>query len=365
MRKIILTFIILLMLVILAVPAYAEDVTDRQLDGLNTDEIEQGLDEQTQQILDGFSVADAADGQNGIEKIWTAVTENFDEIFKGGLKSACMILSAAVLCAVVSASFTGENSYCITAGVLAVAAISINDVNSFIGLGSQTLDSIQTFATMLLPTLSAAATASGAITSGTAKYAAAMLFMNILMNVSEKVVMPVIYAYTAAGIAGAAMGTDGLKSAAALMKWIAVTLMKGIIIVFVTYLALTGVISGTSDAATARVAKTAISTALPVVGGIISDATDTVLAGAAIVKNTLGVFGLVATAAICVLPFLRLGINYLLYKACAGLTGAIAHSRICSAVETISNAFGMILGLVGSGAIMLFLSVISFMKAVT
>ena len=362
MRKIILT---ILMLLLLSTRALAVDVTQQQLDALDTDEIEQSLDEQTQEILDGFSLDDATDGDKGIEKIWNAVVENFDGIFKSGLRSACMILIVAVLCAVVKVSFNGYDTYCVLAGVLAVATISISDVNSFIGLGKETLDSIETFSTMLLPTLSAATTATGAIASSAAKYAAAMLFMNILMDVSVKIIMPIIYAYTASGIAAAAMGGDGLKSAAAMLKWIALTMMKAIIIIFVTYLAITGVISGTSDAATVRVAKTAISTVLPVVGGIISDATDTVLAGASIIKNTIGVFGLIATAAICVLPFLRLGINYLLYKACAGLTGAIADKRMCDAVDTISTAFGMILGLVGSSAIMLFLSVISFMKAVT
>ena len=362
MRKIILTIFVLLLL---GTSAMAADVTQQQMDALDTDGIEQSLNGQAQEILDGFSVSDAVDGEKGMEKIFKAITENFDSIFKSGMKSACMILVVAVLCAVVNVSFNKANTYCVIAGVLAVAAISIENVNSFIGLGRETLDSIQTFATMLLPTLSASAAASGAAVSSAAKYAAAMLFMNILMDVSAKIVMPVIYAYTAAGIAGAAMGGEGLKSAAAMLKWTAVTLMKGIIIVFVTYLAITGVISGSSDAAAVRVAKTAISTVLPVVGGIISDATDTVLAGAAIIKNTIGVFGLIAAAAVCVLPFLRLGVNYLLYKACAGLTGAIADRRICEAVETISSAFGLMLGLVGSAAIMLFLSVISFMKAVT
>lgn len=49
-------------------------------------------------------------------------------------------------------------------------------------------------------------------------------------------------------------------------------------------------------------------------GGIISDAAETVLAGAGMLKNTVGVFGMLAILAACAYPFLQLGVQYLLYK---------------------------------------------------
>jgi stage III sporulation protein AE len=102
-----------------------------------------------------------------------------------------------------------------------------------------------------------------------------------------------------------------------------------------------------------------------VVGSIIADASETVLAGASILRNAIGIFGLLAVIATCILPFLRLGANYLLYKAAAGLSGAIADSRITKLVNAVSTAFGMMMGLVGATAMMLFISIISVIKVVT
>ena len=56
--------------------------------------------------------------------------------------------------------------------------------------------------------------------------------------------------------------------------------MTGMTIAFTAYINLTGLISGSADAAAIRTAKTLISTVLPVVGGIASDASSAVLAAA-------------------------------------------------------------------------------------
>ena len=73
-------------------------------------------------------------------------------------------------------------------------------------------------------------------------------------------------------------------------------------------------IAGSADAVAIKAAKFAVSGMVPVVGGILSDAAETVLAGAAAVRSTAGVLGLLAILAITAAPFLKLGFQYLLLK---------------------------------------------------
>jgi stage III sporulation protein AE len=77
------------------------------------------------------------------------------------------------------------------------------------------------------------------------------------------------------------------------------------------------------------------------------------------------VFGLLAVAGVCLTPFLTLGAQYLIYKAAAGMAGALSDSRLSGLISGIGNAFGMVLSLTGVGALMLFFSIISSIKAVT
>lgn len=363
----ILLFLLILFFSYIFMPAaQSAHVMESQTQALGLDEIDDSLPEEASEILDGLSITDAVDLNSGMGKILENTAGSVEDLLKTGLRSALIILIIAILCAVVHAVYGGDNpNYVVLAGVLAISAVAVSDVSAFIGLGKATLDDLNTFSKVLLPTLTAAATASGAVTSAAAKYAATVLFMDVMMTFASNAVMPLIYAYTAASIAGAAMGGDGLTGASNLLKWMTTTLLTGMMIVFVAYLTLTGVISGATDAVTTRVAKTTISTVLPIVGGIISDAAETVVAGASILRNAIGIFGLFAVIAICLVPFLRLGIHYIFYKVAAGLSATISDGRLSKLVGAIGTAFGMTLGLVGATAMMMFFSIISVIKVVS
>ena len=120
-----------------------------------------------------------------------------------------------------------------------------------------------------------------------------------------------------------------------------------------------------ADEFATKLTKTALGSVLPVVGSIVSDTAETLVAGAGILRNAIGVFGFLAVAAICLTPFLTLGLHYLVYKGTAAFSEALADKRMAELISDVGSAFGMLLALVGAGGIMLFFSLISSMKAVS
>ena len=88
-----------------------------------------------------------------------------------------------------------------------------------------------------------------------------------------------------------------------LLKWCITAVLSAVLLVFVGYLTISGVIAGSSDAVTVKTAKLALSGVVPVVGGILSDAAETVLAGAGVLKSTVGLFGMLVVFGMCVAPF--------------------------------------------------------------
>ena len=104
----------------------------------------------------------------------------------------------------------------------------------------------------------------------------------------------------AANVAWAALGNDGLKRIGGLLKWLITILLSVVLLAFIAYLNLSGVISGGADAATVKAAKFTISNLVPVVGGVISDTAETLLAGASVPRNAAGVFGMLAVLGICI-----------------------------------------------------------------
>lgn len=364
-RLMIISAAVLMLAIIMCTPSLAVDIDAAQQEALDTDALENALPDEAKDLMGDTSVTDSLNLDGGLKKLMSNLSGKIGAILKSGLRNAVLIVSVAILCAVVSASFGGMGAkYSVLAGVLAISLLSLSNVSSFLGVGSNTLDEMRTFSQMLLPTLTAAASASGAITSAAAKYAATALAMDVFIAISKNAIMPLIFAYTATSVAEAAVGGEALAGASSLIKWLAKTMLTVIVLAFVAYLSLTGVISGATDAVAVRVTKVTMSTVLPVVGGILADAADSVLAGATILRNAVGIFGLLSVVAICAIPFMRLGVNYLLYKAAGGLTGAIADGKITKLVGAFGTAFGMLMGVVGTCAVMLYVSIISVIRVV-
>jgi len=359
------------LVLLLSAPALAlseEELYDLQSEAIGTYELEQYMPEETSGLLGQLGIDSGTSFENGLSRIWDYVLGQLGGVFREAARSAAIVMVIALLAGLAGRIYEGSGEsvpdFVPLVGVLATAGVAIGSSSAFIGLGASTLQQLDTFSSALLPTMAAAGAASGALTSAAVKYAGTVLFLDILMTVTTRVIMPLIYAYIAASIGAAAFDSEGLRGAANLLKWVTGALITTIMMTFVGYLTITGVVSGSADVVTTRVAKTTISTALPVVGRIVSDAAETVLAGAAMVRNGIGVLGLLAVLAVCLLPILQLGAHYLMFKAAAGLSGTVTDKRIGGLIGNLGTAFGMVMGLTGAGAMMLFFSIVSMMRMV-
>ena len=106
------------------------------------------------------------------------------------------------------------------------------------------------------------------------------------------------------------------------------------------------------------------SSVVPVVGGILSDASETILVSAATVKNAVGIYGLFAILAIWIGPFLRIGCHYLMLKGLGALCGIFSGKSTAGLIESFSVAMGHVLAMTGSVCLMLLVSTMCFMKGV-
>ncbi len=347
--------------------ADAADISGEVENKLDTAAIVRALPESASELMEGVTPSPGENFSLALRRVLSGCRAVLGEAFLGAGKSAGMMLVCAALCAMLSAVFKGrgETDFAELASCLSIALIAAGDIGSCLQMGSKAISEISDFSKVLLPVMTSSAALSGAAGSAAAKYAATALFMDVLITTTQRLLAPLVYAYFAAVTAECAFGAKSLSGVAVFLKWLAGTLLTVIVLAFVVYLGVTGIVAGTADAAAVRVAKTALATGLPVVGGIISDAAAAVLTGAGLVKNAAGVFGLVAVLAICASPIIRIGTHYLVYKAASKLALSFAGEKTVKTAEGTSAAFGIMLAAAGACALMLFFSIISFVGAVT
>ena len=296
-------------------------------------------------------IAGGVDVPGAFRHVGQTAKDNLGQVVRTAVRSCVLLLAVTLLWGL--------------AAVLAITAVAVGDVHSLLSLGEEAIYNMETLGDVLLPAVSMATAASGSPAMAVVKHGATILFSDFLLRLIHSLLIPLCYAFVAANVAWAALANEGLKRLAGFLKWLITMILSVVLLVFVGYLNLSGVISGGADAATVKAAKFTLSNLVPVVGGVISDTAETLLAGAAILRNAAGVFGMLAVLGICVAPFLNLGAHYLLYKGTAALAATAAGSgRLTGLIEALGTAFGLILAMTASCAVLLTVAMVSAVSAV-
>lgn len=315
----------------------------------------------TGEAEDGFGLLDGA-----AALLNRAVAEVKSHLFSGIRSIAAIVVGIVLLGAVESLTPDGNTArYVTVVGVLWITAVSAGDMTSLIGLGQETIRKVSELSKLLIPTLAAATAATGGVTAASVRQVGTVFFSDILVSLIDRLLIPLLYLYIGTAAAGAVLEGGALESIGALLKKGITWALSGLMILFTTYLTISGAIAGTADAQAVKLAKTAVSTVVPVVGGILADAAETVLAGAGLLRSMIGVFGALAVLSLCLVPFLRLGIQYLLYQAAGIVAQTAGPKKLSRLLSMLADAFALVLGMTAACALLLLISLVSTLTVVS
>lgn len=300
----------------------------------------------------------------GLWKVICAAVEKLQPQISGSGKTCIMLVCVALLVSILQQIPAEKNGIVEFAGCIAVGVMLLDNTGSMIQSAVDTISSLSEYGKLFFPVMAGAQAAQGGLTSAAALYTGTIAFDAILGKLVSRLLVPLVYMYLALSVGGCALGEDLLKRLRDLIKWLVTWCLKNSLYIFTGYLSITGVVAGATDATKLKATKLTISSAVPVVGGILSDASEAVLVGAGLVKSAAGIYGLLAIAAIWISPFLQIGIQYLMLKIAGALCAMLDAKRLTSLVDSFSTAMGFLLGMTGVMCILLLISTICFMRGV-
>ncbi len=250
------------------------------------------------------------------------------------------------------------------AGVLAAAGLLLLPAGTMVSMAAEAVTELSEYGKLLLPVMTGALASQGGAATSAALYAGTAIFDAVLTGVISHLLVPMLYIYLTLVVAASATGEKMLGSLGNSLRWLLTWCLKMVLYIFTGYIAITGVVSGTADAAALRATKLTMAGMIPVVGGILSDASEAVIVGAGVMKSAAGVYGMLALVAICITPFLRIGVLYLMLKLTAALCEMFDVRPMNELIRGFSGALGLLLGMTGTSCIMLLISTACFMKGV-
>ena len=300
------------------------------------------------------------------EGLWNVLSAAMETLAPSLTEAArcCLRVFGAVLLAGLAGQFTTGVSAGVLdlAGVAAVAALLLEPSKSLIELGVETVTQLQEYGKLLLPVMASCLAAQGGVTASSALYVGTAVFDAVLSSAVTAVLVPLIWMYLAVSTAHGAVGEPVLAKLRDLLRWAMEWALKLTLYVFTGYMTVTGVVSGTADAAAGKAARIAISGAVPVVGGILSDATDAVLLSASALGSGAGVWGILTVLAVFCAPALRIGAQYLMLKATAAVGESLGGLRCAGLIGDFAGALGLLMALVSTQAVLLLISSLCFLR---
>ena len=98
-----------------------------------------------------------------------------------------------------------------------------------------------------------------------------------------------------------------------------------------------GLGSAAVDGVSIRTAKYALDNFIPIVGGMFADTVDTLVGCSLLIKNAVGVLGLLLLLGRLLTPLLQTGCAVLLYRAVAAVLEPIASDRVVKVIDDFAD----------------------------
>lgn len=218
------------------------------------------------------------------------------------------------------------------------------------------------FSNSLIPLMITLMLTTGAIVSAGVIKPVLLILMNFIGNFITNFILPLVIIGTTLGIVSKISNKVRIDKLAKFMKSAGVWILGIIMTLFVTVLSLEGSITETVDGVTAKTAKAAVSTVIPVVGKILGDATDAVIGCAGILKNAVGFVGILVIIGICIAPIIKLALLSFTYYIASCICQPIADEKVIGLLDSIGDTFKILLAIIFCVSVMLIIGLTIVIK---
>lgn len=215
------------------------------------------------------------------------------------------------------------------------------------------IDSLVGFMNSLVPLLLTLMLTTGNIASAGIIEPIILFIITFIGNFITTVLIPFVLISNALGIISKVSPRVQVDKLAKFFNSSVVWILGIALTIFVGVLSVEGSLSSTVDGITAKTAKAAVTNFIPVVGKILGDAVDTVIGCSNVLKNAVGIIGVIVILCICVGPVVKLAVLMALYYLAGAVCQPIADDKIVKLLDQMGDTFKMLLAIMCSVSVML------------
>ncbi|MGS0764030.1 stage III sporulation protein AE [Syntrophomonas curvata] len=348
-------------------PVFSFDDTLKDLDLTALEEYRDKLDTDVSTLMEGkplkewlldfikgeweFNVKDAGEGI--LRLLGKEILANSSLL--GRLLVLSVIAALLINLQTAFSSSVAQMSY--LACFLALSAIALSSFKIVLAIGQQSIDNMVSFMTAMLPQMLILTAGLGNINTTAMLLPLLMTGATAFATTVKNVVFPLIILSAILNLVNHMSNTLKVERMAKFFTQMAQLSLGFFLTVFVGFISLRAVYAATLDKIALRTTKFVTDNAIPVVGKMFSDTVEVAAGYVVMIKQALGIYGVLVIAGIILAPLVKIAAIALIYKISAAIVEPLGDSRTAAILEVMSTHLFLMLATVAAVGLMFFVMI--------
>lgn len=233
-------------------------------------------------------------------------------------------------------------------------------LNSFYVVMTYARETIQTmidFVLALLPILLALIATGGGVVSVSFFHPIIVFLMHTSGLLMNYIVLPLLLLATILSIVSTMSDQYKVTKLAKLLQNVSVSVIGIFLTIFLGVLSVQGTATAVADGIAVKTAKFVTGNFIPVVGRMFTEAADTVISASALLKNTVGIVGVVILLLIVAFPAIQIFCIAFIYKFAAAVLQPVGSNSIIQCLDIIGRSIIYVFASLAIVSFMFFLSI--------
>lgn len=371
MKRIILIFILVLMIPNYAFAESQEEIMSSTQEKFNISgflkEAQKYTNESFEEIDLSSMLGQAIQGKIDNNKLYKIIIKLLGKEVSSSLKILISILVIIVIHGILKAMTDGLENNSVSQIIyfvqyILIVTLIMSNFSEIIKLVKDTANDLVGFINVLIPLLLTLMVYTGNITTSTVIEPIVLAISNFVGNIIADVLIPIVLIIVTFSIVSKVSERVQVEKLSKFLKSGVVWFLGIVLTVFVGVVSLEGTLSSSVDGVTAKTAKAAVSTVIPVVGKILGDVVDSVLGCGVILKNAVGFVGVIVILSICIMPIIKIGTLSIIYSLASAVVQPIADEKIVKLLDEMSGVFKLLLGILCALSVILIIGITMVVK---
>lgn len=245
---------------------------------------------------------------------------------------------------------------------LVIVTITINSFVSILDITRECINDLMNFMNLLIPIFVSLMLVTGNLVTTTMAQPILIFMVSFIGNFINNFLIPLLLISISISVVSNISEKAQINKISKFLKSSIVWILGIILTIFTCTLSIEGTLSSSVDGLTAKTAKAAVSNFIPVVGKIMGDTVETVIGCGNILKNSVGIVGVLIIVGIAALPIIKVSFLTLAFKITSAACEIVADQKIVKLIDDISDSYKTLLAILISMSIMFIIGITIVIK---